>query len=99
MPTNAPARLSLLIREVALSKPAAARTLEHSSTELQPGTGLVLPRTTAGSDGGNSELPRAWRIGAIASCQIRAPLPPPKPPTFCSFLGLNTMTLAVISGV
>ena len=59
----------------------------------------MLPASTTGSAGGNSLLPRAVRIGAMASCQMVAPLPPPKPPTSSARLGLNTITLAVISGV
>ena len=57
VPTNAPVRLSLSTRTVALWKPAAASAARQSSTESQPGTGLVLPRTTAGSAGGKSAAP------------------------------------------
>ena len=80
-------------------KPAAVRTERQLLTEEQPGTGTVLPRTTVGSAGGKTPLPRAVRIGAMASRQMVAPLPPPKPPTSSFSLGLKTMTLAAISGV
>ena len=66
---------------------------------MHRGTGRVFPFTTAGSAGGKSLLPRAVSMGAIASCQMVAPLPPPKPPTSSSSFGLKTMTLAAISGV
>jgi hypothetical protein len=35
----------------------------------------------------------------MASCQMVAPMPPPKPPTSCSSLGSKTMTLAAYFGV
>jgi len=99
VPTNSPCRRGLRTSTVVLWKPAAASARTQSATVLQRGTGLVFPAATTGSAGGKSLLPRASRIGAIASCQMVAPLPPPKPPTSSSYLGLNTITLAAISGV
>jgi hypothetical protein len=81
------------------ANPASVSAASQARTDEQPGTGRVLPFCTTSSGGGNSPLPRASRIGAIASRQIVAPLPPPKPPTSSFCLGLSTMTLAVISGV
>src|SRR5205085_12417293 len=99
VPTTAPGGRSLVTRTVVLWKPAAASTRTQSGAEVHRGTGRVFPFTTAGSAGGKSLLPRAVRMGAIASCQMVAPLPPPKPPTSWFSLGLSTMTLAVYSGV
>jgi hypothetical protein len=99
VPTRFPAGALLSTRIVAVTKPAPTSAASQARTAEQPGTGRVLPSTTAGSAGGNTPLPRASRTGAIASCQIVAPLPPPKPPTSWFCFGLSTITLAVISGV
>jgi hypothetical protein len=99
VPRSAPAGRALSTRTVVCSKPASASAAWQDRTEPHPGTGRVLPFCTTSSGGGNSPLPRASRIGAIASCQTVAALPPPNPPTFCFRLGLNTITLAVTSGV
>ncbi len=99
MPSRVPARSSPPTRSVCGVKPASVSARSQPRTLEQPGTGRVLPSSTVRSAGGNSPLPRAVRIGAIASCQMVAPLPPPKPPTSSFRLGLRTMTLAVISGV
>jgi hypothetical protein len=98
-PTNCPAGRALSTRAVVLPNPAAVSAAWQERTPEQEGTGRVLPSTTAGSAGGKSALPRASRMGAIASRQMVAPLPPPKPPTSSFRFGLSTMTLAVISGV
>ena len=99
VPTSEPAGLAASTRTVCGTNPASASAARHRPTEPQPGTGRVLPLTTTGSAGGNSPLPRASRIGAIAARQIVAGLLPPKPPTSWFCLGLSTITLAVISGV
>jgi hypothetical protein len=99
VPSRVPDGSSLSTRTVVCWKPASDRADWQARTERQPGTGRVLPFCTTSSAGGNSPLPRASRIGAIASRQMVAPLPPPKPPTSSFRLGLSTMTLAVISGV
>jgi hypothetical protein len=91
--------LSLSTRTVVVWKPALASAVWQELTLEQLGSGRVSPSTTPGSSGGKSGLPRASRIGAIASCQIVAPLPPPKPPTSSFRFGLRTITLAVTSGV
>jgi hypothetical protein len=99
VPSSVPLSSSLSTRTVRAVNPASASARSHARTPEQPGTGRVLPSCTVGSAGGNSPLPRACRTGAIASRQMVAPLPPPKPPTSSLRLGLSTMTLAAISGV
>ena len=99
MPSRVPARSSPLTRSVCGVKPASVSARSQPRTLEQPGTGRVLPFCTCSSAGGNSPDPRASRIGAMASRQMVAPLPPPNPPTSSLRLGLSTMTLAVISGV
>src|SRR5689334_981934 len=98
-PTNAPGGWPLSTFAAVYWKPALLSAALQPLTLEHRGSGLVLPSTTVGSSGGKTPLPRASRIGAIASCQIVAGLLPPKPPTFWFSLGLSTMTLAVISGV
>jgi hypothetical protein len=99
VPSTTPAGSSLSTRTVRGENPASVSARSQDRTPPQPGTGRVLPFCTVSSAGGNSPLPRASRIGAMASRQMVAPLPPPKPPTSSFRLGLRTMTLAVISGV
>jgi hypothetical protein len=99
VPSRVPAPRELSTRTVVCWNPASASAAWQRRTDVQPGTGRVLPFCTTSSAGGNSPLPRAWRIGAMASRHTVAALPPPKPPTFCFSFGLSTMTLAVISGV
>ncbi len=99
VPITVPAHFALSTSETRTSKPAAVSAARQESTPEHQGTATVSPRSTRGSAGGKSLLPRAARIGAMASCQIVAPLPPPKPPTSSLRLGLSTMTLAAISGV
>ncbi len=99
VPSSDPAGLLPSTVTVWATNPAAASAERHEDTDPQPGTGRVLPLTTAGSAGGNCPLPRASRIGAIAARQMVAGLLPPKPPTSWFCFGLSTMTLAVISGV
>ncbi len=94
-----PAAWALSTSDTRTSKPAAASAAWQALTPEHLGTGTVSPRSTSGSAGAKSLLPRASRIGAIASCQIVAPLPPPNPPTSSLRLGLSTITLAAISGV
>jgi hypothetical protein len=99
VPRRVPSRSSPSTRTTREKKPASRSTSAHWYGLRQPGTGRVLPFCTCSSAGGNSPDPRASRIGAIASRQMVAPLPPPKPPTSSFSLGLSTMTLAAISGV
>jgi hypothetical protein len=99
VPSRVPAGSSPSTRTVRERNPASRSTWAHWYALRHPGTGRVLPFCTVSSAGGNSPLPRAVRIGAMASRQIVAPLPPPKPPTSSFSLGLSTMTLAAISGV
>jgi hypothetical protein len=99
VPSSAPGASSPSTRTVRGTNPASVSARSQARTLEQPGTGRVLPFCTVSSAGGNSPLPRAVRIGSMASRQIVAPLPPPKPPTSSLRLGLSTMTLAVISGV
>ncbi len=99
VPSSVPTSSSPSTRTVREVNPASASARSQARTLEQPGTGRVLPFITVSSAGGNSPLPRASRIGAIASRQMVAPLPPPKPPTFWFRFGFSTMTLAVYCGV
>ena len=80
------------------SRPRSA-TLRHWLTARAAGHRLgvaVDDRRVGGREVRRSPAPR----GSAPSRRARsvAPLPPPKPPTFWFALGLNTITLAVISG-
>lgn len=99
VPSRVPSGSSPSTRTVREENPASRSAWAHWYALRHSGTGRVLPFCTVSSAGGNSPLPRAVRIGAMASRQIVAPLPPPKPPTSSFSLGLRTMTLAAISGV